>query len=89
LGFASGMWRVKGKPFRKFERKGWVSRVECAEFVREKRKLSVEVARDGRWGSGVRQTVGEVDDEDKTWYFCVCGFRGERRSVGEGATTMS
>jgi len=41
--------RKKGKPFRKFERKGWVSRVECAKFVREKRKPSVEVARDGRW----------------------------------------
>jgi len=41
--------REKGKPFRKFERKSWVSRVKCAESVREKRKPLVEVVRDKRW----------------------------------------
>jgi len=37
-------------------------------------------------GSGVRRTMGEVDDDDKTWYFCVCGFRKEGWSVGDVAT---
>jgi len=50
--------------------------VECGESVREKPKPSVEVGREGWLEVGARWTVGEVNDEEKTWYFCVCGFWG-------------
>jgi len=38
--------------FRKFERKGWVSRVKCGESMREKRKPFKKVERKG-WVSQV------------------------------------